>query len=233
MQIVIAVIVLALCGGFMLWFKYSEDKKRKKRDSDEEREAAAKATAQDFINAKDLGENCLYTLDNNVFAFVKIEGLCLELFSRGDQKRLCHTIATRLSGIRYPYKYIAVSRPVDISKSLQEYEELYENAEEGGRKTLLRNEMKELADMVMSGETLERQHYIAVWGNINKVGEKDIVKRAEDIAKIFEDNGVQTIHTEVVDRKGIVRLCNLINIPAYVHIESTDIDETMSVLSES
>lgn len=231
MQIVIAVIVLALCGGFMLWFRYSEDKKRKKRDSDEEREAAAKATAQDFINAKDLGENCLYTLDNNVFAFVKIEGLCLELFSRGDQKRLCHTIATRLSGIRYPYKYIAVSRPVDISKSLQEYEELYENAEEGGRKTLLRNEMKELADMVMSGETLERQHYIAVWGNINKVGEKDIVKRAEDIAKIFEDNGVQPIHTEVVDRKGIVRLCNLINIPAYVHIESTDIDETMSVLS--
>lgn len=231
MQIVIAVIVLALCGGFMLWFKYSEDKKRKKRDSDEEREAAAKATAQDFINAKDIGENCLYTLDNNVFAFVKIEGLCLELFSRGDQKRLCHTIATRLSGIRYPYKYIAVSRPVDISKSLQEYEELYENAEEGGRKTLLRNEMKELADMVMSGETLERQHYIAVWGNINKVGEKDIVKRAEDIAKIFEDNGVQPIHTEVVDRKGIVRLCNLINIPAYVHIESTDIDETMSVLS--
>ena len=73
MQIVIAVIVLALCGGFMLWFKYSEDKKRKKRDSDDEREAAAKAAAQDFINAKDLGENCLYTLDNNVFAFVKIE----------------------------------------------------------------------------------------------------------------------------------------------------------------
>ena len=51
MQIVIAVIVLALCGGFMLWFKYSEDKKRKKRDSDDEREAAAKAAAQDFINA--------------------------------------------------------------------------------------------------------------------------------------------------------------------------------------
>lgn len=231
MQIVIAVIVLALCGGFMLWFRYSEDKKRKKRDSDDEREAAAKAAAQDFINAKDLGENCLYTLDNNVFAFVKIEGLCLELFSRNDQKRLCHTIATLFSGIRYPCKYIAVSRPVDISKSLQEYEELYENAEEGGRKTLLRNEMKELADMVMSGETLERQHYFAVWGNINKIGEKDIVNRAKEIAKMFEDNGVQTIHAEVVDRKGIVRLCNLINIPAYVHIESTDIDETMSVLS--
>ncbi len=230
MQIAIAVIVLLICAGFMIWFKKSEDQKRKKRDSDEEREAAAKATAQDFINAKDLGESCLYTLDNNVFAFVKIEGLCLELFSRQDQKNLCHTIATRLSSIRYPYKYIAVSRPVDISKSLQEYEELYENAEEGGRKTLLRNEMKELADMVMSGETLERQHYIAVWGSVNKVSEKDIVKRAEEIAAIFKDNGIQTIHAEVVDRKGIVRLCNLVNIPAYVHIESTDIDETMSVL---
>ena len=119
----------------------------------------------------------------------------------------------------------------ELRELLEDREELYENAEEGGRKTLLRNEMKELADMVMSGETLERQHYFAVWGNVNKIGEKDIVDRAKEIAKMFEDNAVQTIHAEVVDRKGIVRLCNLINIPAYVHIESTDIDETMSVLS--
>lgn len=52
----------------------------------------------------------------------------------------------------------------------------------------------------------------------------DNIDRAKEIAKMFEDNVVQTIHAEVVDRKGIVRLCNLINIPAYVHIESTDID---------
>lgn len=230
MQIVIALITLALCGGFLWWFKRGEDKKRTRRSSEEEdlRKAAAQKTAQEFVNAKDLGNNCLYTLDGMIFAYIKIEGLCLELYSRQEQKLICRNLSSALSQIKRPYKYIAVSRPVDISKSLQEYEELYGTAE-GGRKKLLKNEMRGLADMVMSGETLERQHYIVIWDTVQRADEHSIVIAANDLLKKFTENGISA---ELVDKKGIVRLCNLVNIPAYVHIESADIEDAISVLSD-
>lgn len=230
MQIIIALITLAICGGSLFWFKKNEEKKKFKKsyEEDELREQAAKQAAQDFVNAKDLGENCLYTLDDMIFSFIKIEGVSLELYSRAEQKQLCKKLSAALSQIRRPYKYIAVSRPVDISKSLQEYNELYASAD-GGRKKLLKNEMNELAEMVMSGETLERQHYIAVWDTTRRADEPAMVLAASELQRKFEENG---IHADVLDKKGIVRLCNLVNIPAYVHIEDTDIADTISVLSD-
>lgn len=230
MQIVVAIITLALCGGFLWWFKRSEEKKRTRRHSEEEeeRKLAAQKTAQEFVNAKDLGNNCLYTLDGMIFAYIKIEGLCLELYSKAEQKQICKNLSSALSQVRRPYKYLAVSRPVDISKSLQEYEEMYSTAE-GGRKKLLRNEMRELADMVMSGETLERQHYIVIWDTVNRADEHSMSIAANDIVKKFTENGIRA---ELVDKKGIVKLCNLVNIPAYVHIESSDIEDTIAVLAD-
>lgn len=231
MQIAIALITLAICGASLFWFKWTEEKKKRRKsyDEDELREQAAKQTAQDFVNAKDLSENCLYTLDGMIFSFIKIEGLCLELYSRAEQKTLCKKLSAALSDVRRPYKYIAVSRPVDISKSLQEYNELYAAAE-GGRKKLLKNEMNELAEMVMSGETLERQHYIAIWDTLQRSDERSMIMAADDLKKKFTESGV---HADILDKKGIVRLCNLVNVPAYVHMESTDIADTISVLSEN
>lgn len=230
MQIAVAVITLALCGGFLWWFKRSEEKKRTRRHSEEEeeRKLAAQKTAQEFVNAKDIGNNCLYALDGMIFSYIKIDGLCLELYSKAEQKQICKSLSSALSQVRRPYKYLAVSRPVDISKSLQEYEEMYSTAE-GGRKKLLRNEMRELADMVMSGETLERQHYIVIWDTVNRADEHSMSTAANDIVKKFTENGIRA---ELVDKKGIVKLCNLVNIPAYVHIESSDIEDTIAVLAD-
>lgn len=65
MQIAIAIITLVLCAGVLYWFKRSENQKRTRRTEEEEdeRERLAQKTAQEFVNAKDLGEHCLYTID--------------------------------------------------------------------------------------------------------------------------------------------------------------------------
>ena len=51
---------------------------------------------------------------------------------------------------------------------------------------------------------------------------------AQDIAKKLSECGVGA---ELIGRSGIVRLCNLVNNPAYVHIESTNIDEAIALLA--
>ena len=177
MQIAIAVITLVLCAGVLYWFRRCENKKRNRRTEEEEdeRERLAQKTAQEFVNAKDLGEHCLYTIDGYIFAYIKIEGLCLELYSRQEQKRLCRELSASLSAIKRPYKSDAVSRPVDISAPLNEYEELY-NAATGGRKKLLKFDMESLAEMVATGESLERQHYIAIWDTIQRSDERTMTQ---------------------------------------------------------
>ena len=138
MQIAIALVTLALCGGFLWWFRKSENRRSFKRSEEEsaERERKAQETAQEFVNARDLGENCLYTNDGYIFAYLKVDGVCLELLSRQEQKALCRQVSAAFSLVRRPYKFSGVSRPADISKSLQKYSELAEQAV-GGRKKLL------------------------------------------------------------------------------------------------
>ena len=168
MQIAIALITLLACGGFLWWFKRDQNKSRlSTADEEEERALAARATAQEFINARDVGENCLYTSDDNIMAAIKLDGLSIELYSFAEQEIIKNNLSARLSSIRYPYKYIAVSRPADISLALQEYGDLYSQAV-GGRKKLLKTDMDEIVDMVVSGETLERQYYIVLWNSIRR-----------------------------------------------------------------
>lgn len=179
------------------------------------------------MNARDLGENCLYTNDGYIFAYLKVDGVCLELLSRQEQKALCRQVSAAFSLVRRPYKFSGVSRPADISKSLQKYSELAEQAV-GGRKKLLLSDARYLANMVVSGETTERVYYIAIWDSIQKADERSITSAAQDIAKKLNECG---IGAELIDRSGIVRLCNLVNNPAYVHIESTNIDEAIALLA--
>ncbi len=230
MQIATALITLALCGGFLWWFRRSESKKKLRRSSeeDEERKAAAEKTAQDFVNAKDLGEKCLYTLDGLIFVYIKVEGINPELYSTAEQKALCRQLSSALSTVKRPFKFNAVSRPADISKPLQDYDELIRSADAGRRK-LLKMEQADLTERVMSGESSERLHYISIWDTVQRADERSMTAAANEIVKKFAEAG---IHAELLDRKGIVRLCNLVNIPAYVHIESTNIEDAVAVLAD-
>ena len=102
MQMAIALVTLALCGGFLWWFRRSENRRSFKRSKEEsaERERKAQETAQEFVNARDLGENCLYTNDGYIFAYLKVDGVCLELLSRQEQKALCRQRRFRWFGGR-------------------------------------------------------------------------------------------------------------------------------------
>ncbi|MCL2076856.1 MAG: hypothetical protein FWH08_00415 [Oscillospiraceae bacterium] len=220
MQFIVLAVVLVLAGTAYFYLKKSE-KKKKETNPEQLREK----TAQEFVNAKDILGNFLYTLDGNIFAFVKIEGISLELYSDDELKQLCKQLSSSLSKFHFPFKYISVSRPVDVSKTMREYSDMHETAE-GGRRNLLKSDMAELTNLVMSGETLERQHYIAIW-RIKSEDERILTGRIEELSKCFRDC---FIGAEILDKRGIVTLCNLVNIPAYVHIESTDIDVAITAL---
>ena len=46
-------------------------------------------------------------------------------------------------------------------------------------------------------------------------------------ADIFSDSGIQT---EILQQQDIVRLCNLVNNPAYVHLEDSGVNAAIPIL---
>ena len=89
-----AIIVIVLCGGAYFYFDKANHQ-RKTYDGGGDPDVSEK-TAQDFVNVRDIGENCLYTLDGKIFAYVKIEGICLELFSDHELRALSNSCSRRL-----------------------------------------------------------------------------------------------------------------------------------------
>lgn len=208
--LIVLILMLVICGVGYYFYKRAA-KKGKDGEADNEK------TAQELINVFDLGEDCLYTIDGMCFMYIKIDGIPLEMF---EQKKLFNSskvFASGLVAVRFPWKFVSVSRPMDIKETLQYYTDLQETAS-AGHKALLQQEINELVAMTSRGETLERQHYAVLWDKDDKDGNLQLRKNAEKLVKIFTEN---KLHCELLRKEGIFGLLNCINNPSYSHIETS------------
>jgi len=189
-------------------------------------ENAAMQTAQEFINIKDIKDRYLYTKDGLTLIFLRLHAISIDLYSKSEKSVLIKQLTAELSDIQYPFKFMAVSRPVDISPLINDLTAMLKNSDEK-RKELLRQEILQMSSYALSGEIVERQFYISLWDKYEDGIEKDIYKRAALLAEKFTTNG---IGCEVIGEKEIVRLINLVHNPSYVHLEDTETAASIPVL---
>ncbi|WXR60949.1 hypothetical protein WG909_11690 [Peptostreptococcaceae bacterium AGR-M142] len=79
--------------------------------------------------------------------YIKINSISIDLFSETEKEQICRALTAELSSIRKPFKFLAVSRPVDISPLINEYTQLLSETNNQKQKELLRNEMMVMATM--------------------------------------------------------------------------------------
>ena len=218
----IIMLAVTLGGGgiFLLILKNG----KKKPVANEEN--AAMQTAQEFINIKDIKDRYLYTKDGLTLIFLRLHAISIDLYSKSEKSVLIKQLTAELSDIQYPFKFMAVSRPVDISPLINDLTAMLKNSDEK-RKELLRQEILQMSSYALSGEIVERQFYISLWDKYEDGIEKDIYKRAALLAEKFTTNG---IGCEVIGEKEIVRLINLVHNPSYVHLEDTETATSIPVL---
>lgn len=120
-----------------------------------------------------------------------------------------------------------VPRPADISSLIDEYQNIFSNTTNQKQKELLTKEMNSLNDFVLSGEEDERQIYIILWEEYEEGIERELLKRTMEFASKFESSGIKC---DVLNKNKIVRLCNLVNNPAYTNIEDSSFDRSMPFL---
>ena len=218
---VIMILICAALGGGAFLFISISDKRKKRTEAADER-----ITANEFVNVKDIKGKYLYTRDNLILCYLKINPISIDLFSKGEKQQLIKQLTANMSGIQHPFKFLAVSRPVDITPLISELSAALATSDPK-QKELLKQEILEMTTFALSGEVVERQFYIVLWENADEGAENDLLVKAKDMAGNFCDCG---IGCEILEQQDIVRLCNLINNPAYMHLEDTDFTPSIPIL---
>lgn len=188
-----------------------------------------KQTAQEFVNVIDIKDKFLYTRDGNIITYIQINPIDINLLSKREKQNLARTLTAELTSERKSFKFIAVSRPVDISPLLTEYQNIISNTNNQKQKELLRHEMYSISNFALSGEVVERQFYIMLWEEYEEGIERDILKRAMEFLSKLEGSNIKC---SILSENKIVRLCNLINNPAYTNIEGTSFEREMPFLKD-
>lgn len=218
----IIMLAVTLTGGGILLLFIKIARKRPQTDAD----SAAIQTAQQFINIKDIRDKYLYTRDGMVFVYLRIQAVSIDLYSRAEKNALIKTLTAELSDIQYPFKFMALSRPVDITPLITEMGEMLKEAEDK-RKELLRQEILQMGGFALSGEIVERQFYIAIWEKQEEGTERELLRRASLLCEKFAAGGVAC---GILAEKEIVRLLNLVNNPSYTHLEDAETAASMPML---
>ena len=218
----IIMLAITLVGGGILLLVVKNTKPKKQIDE----EMQSIKTAQEFINVKNINDKFLYTNDGLCLVFLRIQGVSIDLYSKAEKNSLIRQLTTELSDIGYPFKFMALSRPVDISPLIHELTEEIKTAEDK-RKELLRHEIYQMNGFALSGDIVERQFYISIWDKTDHDNDKDLLKRANLLVEKFTANGVGA---DIITEKEIVRLLNLVNNPSYTHLEDTDYNATIPMI---
>lgn len=179
------------------------------------------------LYVKDIRGNFLYTRDNLALAYLKIYPISTELFSKNEKRLIAKQLTVSLSSAQYPFQLLAVSRPVDISPLLSELSATLTSSSDVKQKELLKQEIVEMGAFALSGEVVERQFYIKIWDRVSDGVERDLLQKLKLLGGYFSDSGIQT---EILEQQDIVRLCNLVNNPAYVHLEDSGINAAIPIL---
>lgn len=219
------IVMLSLCAiGGAAVFLYQKRQKRRKADE----ESLAAKTANEFANVRDIRGNLLYTLDGLAICYSKITPISIDLYSKRETQTLARSLTAAMSGNQEEFQLLAVSRPVDISPLLMELTALLQTPDRK-QKELLRHEISEMNAYAISGEIVERQFYTELWGEAGEDAERELVSRTKRFILNFTDCGVGC---ELLTQQEIVRLCNLINNPAYTHLEDSDTEPAIPIIAQ-
>lgn len=215
------VIITLLCIAAVLLLKLMNTGEKQKDET-------KTVSAQDFLNVADINNNILYTTDGYCITYIRLQPVMLSLWSRNEKRMKTNTLVAELSKDRKPWVLTAVSRPMDISKLVNQYKQMREDTDNPIRKNILKEEMKELQNKVGAGEAVERQFYIKIWGaNVPGI-EQEMQERATAMISAYASIGVAAFQ---IKRAEMIPFCNLIHNPSY-HDDDTTAEPTMPLLRE-
>ena len=196
--------------------------KSKQKDTEAQKLLNRNLTANQFINVKDIDGNFVYTKDGRIFCYIKISPLSLELMSEQEQRLRGKMFTAEFSAIKHPYKFLSLSRPVDISFMIDNYTKKLNETDNMKRREILSNKISEVNTFAINGEIIEHQYFMVLSVTNKKDGQRELLKMANEAISHFK---ACRMDVSLCKQNEIIKLFNLFANPNYAHLEDEDIGE--------
>ncbi len=179
------------------------------------------------INIKDIRNNFLYTNDNKVMCYIKIQPLNLYLLSNKEQEQIIKQLSAELSSETKEMKFFSIARPVDVGDLIQDLQDKANNSLDQIQKGLLKKHINETVRLTFTGEAVERQNFLIIWQDISDYAEKDLLKRAMELVNKFANCNVKS---EILDEQYIIQLCSGFTNMNFAFKEDSDYEDYMPMI---
>lgn len=176
-------------------------------------------TLNEFLNIKDIKNNYLYTLDNQVIVFIKVNPTNIELLSDSELERKMDSDAIEFSSEQYPYKIMVIPRAVDISEHIREQEELKKKLNDDVCIEIINNRIIATSEIVENKNIIENEFYIMIYDNVKENIENELNKRVNLWINRLSNCELKS---EVLEEKEIILLIKSFTIPEFARTEGTD-----------
>lgn len=173
----------------------------------------------EFLNIKDIKNNYLYTLDNQIIVFIKVNPINIELLSDSELERKMDSEAIEFSNEQYPYKIMVIPRAVDISEHIREQEQLKKSLDDDVCIEIINNRIIATMEIVENKNIIENEFYIMLYDNYRDNIEHELNKRVN--SWINRLNNCE-LKCEVLEEREIILLMKSFTIPEFARTEGTD-----------
>ncbi|MDO5555726.1 MAG: hypothetical protein Q4G09_03485 [Clostridia bacterium] len=173
----------------------------------------------EFLNIKDIKENYLYTLDEQVILFIKVYPMNIELLSDDELESKMNLASIEFSNEQFPYKIISIPRAVDISDHISEQEELKKQVKDDVCIKIINNRIIATTQMVENKNIIENEFYIMIY-DVNKENiENELSKRANNWQNRLKNCELKS---EILGERDIILLIKSFTIPEFARTEGAD-----------
>lgn len=173
----------------------------------------------EFLNIKDIKGNYLYTLDEQVISFIKVNPMNIELLSDKELESKMDFASIEFSNEQFPYKIIVIPRAVDISDYIREQEELRNKLTNDVCIEIINNRIISTTEMIENKNIIENEFYIMIFDANKDNIEIELNKRANNWISRLKNCGLKS---EILEERDIILLVKSFTIPEFARTEGTD-----------
>ena len=166
----------------------------------------------------------MYTLDNQVIVFIKVNPINIELLSDVEVERKMDFEAVEFSNEQYPYKIMVIPRAVDISEHIREQEELKKKLNNDVCIQIINNRIIATTEMVENKNIIENEFYIMLFDNVKDNIEYELNKRVNSWINRLSNCELKS---EVLEERDIILLIKSFTIPEFARTEGTDYSDNI------
>ena len=161
----------------------------------------------------------MYTLDEQVISFIKVNPMNIELLSDKELESKMDLEAIEFSNEQFPYKIIVIPRAVDISDYIREQEELRNKLTDDVCIEIINNRIISTTEMIENKNIIENEFYIMIFDANKENIEIELNKRANNWMSRLKNCGLKS---EILEERDIILLVKSFTIPEFARTEGTD-----------